>query len=100
LYSRTMTSDEPATRGQRGQMVTPGWVRALTLVIVVVGLGVAAQPAIEDGLEYTENAAEWCEEHGGELNNARVIGEHGGLHCEFGNGTSVHVDEVNASDEW
>jgi len=48
----------------------------------------------EEMQNYVNESAEWCEDHNGELVNSNVIGSHGGLHCEFNNGTSVHMNEV------
>lgn len=76
-------------------------ITVATLLIVAV-LGVVVMQSVSSGaLEYTEQAEAWCEQRNGTLHNAQVLGPHGGLHCEFPNGTSVHMDEVitvNSSD--
>lgn len=68
---------------------------AVAVAIIVVG-GVAIDSvATNDRMQtYVNESAEWCEAHNGTLENSRVGGEHGGLHCELPNGTTVHMDEV------
>jgi len=46
----------------------------------------------KDQIEMYEND---CADRNGELVNSNVIGGHGGLHCEFDNGTSVHMKNIN-----
>ncbi len=68
----------------------------LALVAVVTGmLGVQVIAATSGSLDsYVTESEAWCDEHNGELYNAQVVGDHGGLHCELPNGTSVHMHEV------
>lgn len=72
-------------------------VVALVLTVAVigyVGFVVIDTATGEEFEEYVDGSAEWCEDRGGDLYNARVIGPHGGLHCELPNGTHVHMSEV------
>jgi len=70
---------------------------ALGLMILAVVVAIqAAAIATESNMNAAEKM-EWCEDRGGEAYNANVIGDHGGLHCEFENGTVVHLSEVNTT---
>lgn len=72
-----------------------GLAVTITVALAMMGFGFLAADAMAQEAEpYVEESREWCNERGGELFNARVIGEHGGLHCEFENGTMVHMSEV------
>lgn len=75
--------------GKIGLAVTIG------VALAIMGFSFLAIDAMAQESEpYIEDSREWCDERDGELFNARVIGEHGGLHCEFENGTTVHMREV------
>jgi len=65
---------------------------------VYLGLSVMDQTAADLG-QYLQDSEEWCHQRGGELHNSMVIGPHGGLHCEFSNGTAVHMSNVDAVSE-
>lgn len=65
----------------------------MLLTTLLLGFSVF-QSASAGALEYTGKADEWCEERDGRLYNAQVIGDHGGLHCELPNGTTVHMHEI------
>lgn len=65
------------------------------LVLIQVGGAIFNLSANQFATQW-ERAEAWCEDrHDGDLVNANVIGDHGGLHCEFENGTTVHMDSVN-----
>lgn len=69
-------------------------------VVAFVGLQVVDAATSAKAKMYVEQSEQWCQGRNGELYNARVIGSHGGLHCELPNGTTVHMDnvvEVNAA---
>lgn len=71
----------------------------LTVVIAIsvsaVATFVVADSVMGDSFhDYNERASDWCEDRHGDLYNARVIGPHGGLHCELPNGTHVHMSDV------
>jgi putative hemolysin len=68
----------------------PLWVMAVP--IVVVGAIVLMQ--LPEAIEASQAFSDWCAAQGGNLYNAQVIGDHGGLHCELPNGTTVHADQV------
>lgn len=68
----------------------------LALVAVVTGVvGVQVMAATSGSLDsYVNKSEAWCDQHNGDLYNAQALGDHGGLHCELSNGTSVHMSEV------
>lgn len=65
---------------------------ALFVTVVVVQAGVAAS-------EKTPVSAyeEWCDDRDGVLVNSYAV-LHGGWHCQFQNGTSVHMADVEVSE--
>lgn len=72
---------------------------ALTVVVLVivavVGVMVLGSFDAGDASAFYDRAEEWCDEEGGELYNAMVIGSSGGLHCD-GIGEHVHMTDVAA----
>lgn len=64
------------------------------IVAVVVYMAIAPMLVTDEMRAYVNDSQDWCEAEGGELVNAQVMGEHGGLHCHLPNGTSVHMHEV------
>jgi len=70
-------------------------VLVLALFVLVSAITLSSFPAGDVGAQWGQ-AETWCEDdHDGELVNSMVIGDHGGLHCEFENGTTIHMDSVN-----
>lgn len=67
-------------------------VRLAVVLGVATFAGLEIVHAVDSGA--VQQAADWCSAHNGTLQNANVIGEHGGLHCELPNGTVVHMSEV------
>lgn len=71
-----------------------GIAMAMIVVVTVTVLAlIVSMSAAADLKPYVQSSAAWCEENGGELTNARSFA-HGGLHCEFANGTAVHMSDV------
>lgn len=66
-------------------------IALLTLTIMGV---VGSEMAALDGEQF-DDRVQWCEEHGGEAVISHAI-DHGGLHCQFGNGTMVHMGEIES----
>jgi len=67
----------------------------IALVACVAGVQVLETVADDQSMaEYYNESEQWCNDRGGELFSARVIGDHGGLHCVLENGTHVHMDDV------
>lgn len=62
-------------------------------VVVALGFDVVAAYDQQAYSEYVNDSAAWCNDHGGELANSNAL-LHGGLHCEFDNGSSVHMSEI------
>lgn len=77
---------------------------AIGLILAGIGGFIVMEAATDEEFQqYIEDSEAWCDAHDGELHNAQVIGEHGGLHCELPNGTSVHMHEVadyNFTHDW
>lgn len=63
-------------------------------VVIVVATGGQLVLSGDYIRESVEDAAEWCDNHDGKLVNSNVVGDHGGLHCELPNGSTVHMDDV------
>lgn len=74
----------------QSEHVTLG-VGVLVALLVAWQVGVAVVSADMSGME---RQIDWCEDRGGEVHNAMVLGSHGGLHCELVNGSTVHLNEV------
>ena len=67
---------------------------ACLLIILVVGWSVATTAALNPGIDdEVRDGAEWCDEHGDDLVMVHSV-EHGGLHCDLPNGTTMHLNEV------
>ena len=58
-------------------------------VAVLVGHGVVAEAETAPVSAYEE----WCDDRNGVLVNSNAV-LHGGFHCQFQNGTSVHMADV------
>lgn len=87
-----MESEELQDGGRRWSGVV--MVLVVALIISVVGIQTMSVAASDDLRDYVDRSEEWCDSRDGQLVNSRVIGPHGGLHCELPNGTSVHMSEV------
>lgn len=67
------------------------------LIITVIGMQVMAAATGPEAQAYANAADDYCEQELGPdavLVNSRVIGEHGGLHCEGPNGAFIHLHDV------
>jgi hypothetical protein len=68
-------------------------------IISLILLGMTGVPLATDYEGEIHESAEWCDNHDGELVQNNVIGPQGGLYCEFDNGTSVHMNNVNTGEK-
>jgi len=78
-----------------------GWFKIQFGIVGVVILGLVATGGLAVGQDYgtsVQESAEWCEDHDGELLQHNGLGPSGGLHCEFDNGTSVHMTNVETGE--
>lgn len=70
---------------------------AAAVVLVLVGIGVllllVSTASGATYAEYLSDSQDWCDNHDGDLYNARAF-FHGGLHCDLPNGTHVHMGDV------
>lgn len=82
-------------------MIDDGAMVIAVSMVVALFIGLQIFAVINSGrlAEGMDKSQEWCENHNGTLANSNVIGEHGGLHCELPNGTSVHMHEVINTEE-
>lgn len=81
---------------QRLNMLSLGLVLVIAGIVGLLVFQTATSPELAT---YINQSAEWCNNHGGELVKPLPIGNHGGLHCDLPNGTSVHMhDVVNVTD--
>jgi len=87
-----------------GDMSMSGIVRSVVVlaifavVLTFVLQGIASSSGVDNFGTYWNESEQWCESRGGDLYNAQALW-HGGLHCEFDNGTEVHIDNVDVSEE-
>ncbi len=73
---------------------------AAIAVMLLVALLVAGSvyQTFPEAREEAQAFESWCSDQDGTLVNVHSFA-HGGLHCEFDNGTSLHVWEVNTTSE-
>jgi len=62
------------------------FVLVLLLSLSITGGFLIFQDDVERDISVSE-----CQEAGGEVEISNVIGSHGGAHCTFQNGTTVHA---------
>lgn len=81
-------------REEDGDQLPINIVATMTVAMMVLVIAlIVVTTAAADLKPYAQSSAAWCEENGGELTNVRSFA-HGGLHCEFPNGSAVHMSEV------
>lgn len=82
-------------RAQLGTEPFFGLLLVVFALVIVAALGftIVDEATSPEARAFFETAEAWCADHGGELTNAQVIGDHGGLHCDLGE-QSVHMGEV------
>jgi len=73
----------------------PTIVRIFTALLVtgLLGVSIVGHVTSESTQAYMNQSEDWCNNHNGELVNVHAV-LHGGLHCDFENGTSVHMRDV------
>ena len=67
---------------------------AVALIMLFVGLQIFGAATSPEMHAYVDASEQWCHDRDGELVNVQSI-VHGGLHCQFQNGTMIHMSEVD-----
>lgn len=68
---------------------------------VVTGLVIASFVGVlmfqmvtsEQTQQFVEESQDWCDDHDGQVVRVMSV-NHGGLHCDLPNGTSVHMNQI------